>query len=569
MGQSPKGRASRGAGFREQHAVRDGVERDRGKFGRMNFPAVSSGVSNGNHLNRPKGRGIKPLSASGGLKVRKMLKWMNLRVRVFIALGALMFITFSGGLVMVWYTYRMDGLVTGIIERNMTALEAAQAMELALANQKGFVSYYFIDRDPRWLKVLSDYRQVFRAQLMKAHSLAETGFQRETIESIESQYARYTAEKDQVIALYKKGQREAGERLHKKVRSRFFMVFDLCERYKDFCRGSINKAKNSTFVEARRLRYTAISAILGGLFFAALLAFIFLRSILNPLRYLALQASQSQSSGSFAPEDEVKALTSSVHGLIKEFDQAQHELIKSKAHLIEAEKMALVGKLGAGTAHSIRNPLTSVKMRLFSLRRSLELSGPQQEDFDVISEEIGHIDNIVQNFLEFSRPPRLKLQRVSPSDIVDQALQLIRYRLESCEVEVTVQREKRLSETELDPEQLKEALINLLVNSCEAMVNTGKIRIHEEENFEDGLGQVAVIKLSDTGPGIPEGIREKVFEPFFTTKEEGSGLGLSIVARIIKEHGGKIDLESEQGKWSCFTITLPIKEPEGEKNPDH
>jgi len=98
---------------------------------------------------------------------------------------------------------------------------------------------------------------------------------------------------------------------------------------------------------------------------------------------------------------------------------------------LQSEKMALVGKLAAGTSHSIRNPLTSVKMRLFSLSRSLDLDGDQKEDFDVISKEIGHIDNIVQNFLEFSRPPRLELQSVSLSDIVDQTVRLLRHRLES------------------------------------------------------------------------------------------------------------------------------------------
>ena len=135
--------------------------------------------------------------------------------------------------------------------------------------------------------------------------------------------------------------------------------------------------------------------------------------------------------------DEVKALSHSVRGLIQNVDQTQSELQKSRESLLQADKMALVGKLAAGMAHSIRNPFTSVKMRLFSLNRSLKLSDTQKEDFDVISEEIRHVDTIVQNFLEFSRPPKLKIQSISPSVVVDQAIALLKHRLKSYDVEVT------------------------------------------------------------------------------------------------------------------------------------
>jgi signal transduction histidine kinase len=220
--------------------------------------------------------------------------------------------------------------------------------------------------------------------------------------------------------------------------------------------------------------------------------------------------------------------------------------------------MAMVGKLAAGTAHSIRNPLTSVKMRLFSLSRSLDLNGAQQEDFSVISEEIGHIDTILQNFLEFSRPPRLKLQIISPSEVVDQAALLLRHRLESCNGSISIQRANPLPEIEADPEQLKEALVNIVVNACDAVQDGVVITVTEEERPIAGGGLAAVIRIEDNGPGIPERIRQKIFEPFFSTKEEGSGLGLSIVARIIEEHGGSVTVESEENKGASFIIVLPV-----------
>jgi signal transduction histidine kinase len=199
-------------------------------------------------------------------------------------------------------------------------------------------------------------------------------------------------------------------------------------------------------------------------------------------------------------------------------------------------------------------------MRLFSLGRTLDLSVTQKEDFEVISEEVGHIDTIVQNFLEFSRPPKLKMQKVSPSEVVDMVLQLLEHRLKSYDVDIEVIRKQALPEIELDPEQLKEVLVNLIINACEAMGGGGSMAIHEEGSFEESLGRVVVIRLTDNGPGISESIRERIFEPFFTTKEEGSGLGLSIASRIVEEHGGKLDVTSIEGEETTFSITLPVKE---------
>jgi signal transduction histidine kinase len=235
-------------------------------------------------------------------------------------------------------------------------------------------------------------------------------------------------------------------------------------------------------------------------------------------------------------------------------------LEKSRENLLQAKKMAMVGRLAAGMAHSIRNPFTSVKMRLFSLGRSLELDAAQKEDFDVISEEIRHIDTIVQNFLEFSRPPKLVMQPISPSVIVDNALQLLSYRLESYGVHVEVIRSEALPEVMADSEQLKEVIVNLIINACEEMKVGGAITINEYVGKENGI-ETAVVTVSDNGAGVSPDNAESIFQPFFTTKDEGTGLGLSIAKRIVEEHGGSIDLDTEETAGATFMIHLPVKEP--------
>lgn len=233
---------------------------------------------------------------------------------------------------------------------------------------------------------------------------------------------------------------------------------------------------------------------------------------------------------------------------------------QSEEALRKSEKLAAVGKLAAGVAHSVRNPLTSVKMRLFSMERSVDLSDTQKEDFEVISEEIRNIDNIIRNFLAFSRPSKLKMQKASPSTVVDTTLRLLSQRLDSYGVEVTVNRERRLAEISIDSEQLEEVLVNLIINSCEAMGSGGQIAIHERLETPNSLGQKVTIMVSDNGPGVPESVQDKLFEPFFSTKDEGTGLGLSIAARIVEEHGGSLRFDPTKGGGATFIITLPIKE---------
>ena len=481
-----------------------------------------------------------------------------LRTRIYLLLTALVLVTLMGAFVTVWYTYRMEGLLSNIISKNMATFYAAERLEIALVNQKGFVSYYYLDGDPDWLRQLGEYRQIFKERLKEAKALVETERQREAIERLETEYGRYIHFKDQVIFHYKEGDRKTGAELHKEVRNRFFRILDLCEEYKGLHREAIEQARDKSFRQARNLRFVAGTAILTALILGVLLALVLTKQILIPIRRLALEADRHvEPTGT---GDEVNILSRNVRDLIKDADHTQAALEKSRETLLQAEKMASVGKLAAGMAHSVRNPLTSVKMRLFSLHRTLKLSPTQKDDFEVISEEIRHIDTIVQNFLEFSRPPKLKTQKISPSEVVDLVLQLLRHRLESYNVAATVNRRAPLPEIHVDPEQLKEVLVNLLENACEAMEGGGAIVIHEEEGHREPYGPSVIIRVTDTGPGVQKPIREKVFQPFFTTKEEGTGLGLSIAGRIMEGHGGRLELISERGEGTTFVIILPIKE---------
>ena len=259
-------------------------------------------------------------------------------------------------------------------------------------------------------------------------------------------------------------------------------------------------ARTASHEQAVRLRIIAAAAIFLTAGLSLLLFLLFVYQILVPLRRLTAEAYREGDPIRFG--NEVKTLSRRVRVLLHDVNQSHSELERNRETLAQTEKLALVGTLAASMAHSIRNPFTSVQMRLFSLSRSLELDDAQKEDLEVIAAEIRRIDTIVQNFLEFSRPPKLKMQPISPSSVVDSAIRLLEHRLKSYDVTVRVNGLRPLPQVSADPEQLKEVLVNIIINACEAMSRGGSISIAESTEDHPLLKQVAVIRIRDSGPGI-------------------------------------------------------------------
>ena len=487
-----------------------------------------------------------------------MMLRLSLKRRVLLILAGFGLITLLLGLTLVWYTFRMEGMLASITEKDLVAFQKAEALESSLMRQKGLVSYYLLDGNPDWLRQEESLRLEFLDRVARARDASDESSPRQALDEIAAEYQQYAAQKMRVVDLYRSGDREAGGELHRDLRRRFESLIQRSAQFKQFHTQRILSAKAYSHEQAGRLRIISLAAIFSSAGLTLLLAFVFVYQILEPLRRLTAEAYRIGVPA--RSENEVKSLSRGVRVLLHDVNHKQSELERSRESLLQAEKMALIGKLAAGMAHSIRNPFTSVKMRLFSLGRSLDLDEVQKDDFEVISAEIQHIDTIVQNFLEFSRPPKLKMQSVSPSSVVDSALRLLEHRLKSYGVTTAVDRSMMLPLVRVDVDQLKEVLVNLMVNACEAMAPGGTIIIEERVDSQPPQGHAAVIRVRDNGPGIPAHLQGQIFQPFFSTKEQGTGLGLSIAQRIVTEHGGRLEVESTEGQGTVFIITLPAQE---------
>ena len=275
------------------------------------------------------------------------------------------------------------------------------------------------------------------------------------------------------------------------------------------------------------------------------------QEILKPLNKIR-ELSTTEDKGSFG---RVAATMQEMHNVI---EQTQAALDESHANLRQVEKLALVGKLAAGVAHSVRNPLTSVKLRLFSLAKGLDLSSRQEEDFTVISDAVRHIDNVLGNFLEFSRRPKLDFAVFSAHQLLDSALKLLENRLSAFPVTLKVTRLDRAHlQINGDLDQLLEALLNLLLNACEAMEYSGSLTIKEQVEIVRRK-RYFIISIADSGPGISEKDLEVLFVPFFSTKDAGTGLGLPIAKGIVEEHGGTLFVATSSSKGTEFVISIPL-----------
>jgi PAS domain S-box-containing protein len=253
-----------------------------------------------------------------------------------------------------------------------------------------------------------------------------------------------------------------------------------------------------------------------------------------------------------------------------------------EAQLRRAENLASLTTLAAGVAHEIKNPLGSLSIHIQLIQKAMEShqefyyasrsgetgNGAGEDDprsyfsrldkyLGVVNEEIDRLNRIVVDFLFAVRPMNMDFREGNINALIEELAGFVRYELEEANIKCVLELEENLPRTLFDERYMKQALLNLIKNAQAAMDRGGRLTI--KTGFRDSQIDLLVV---DTGIGISDANLSKIFEPYFTTKETGSGLGLTLVFKIVREHRGEITVKSQEGKGTCFKITLPIPQKE-------
>jgi signal transduction histidine kinase len=316
----------------------------------------------------------------------------------------------------------------------------------------------------------------------------------------------------------------------------------------------------SEFVEtAKNLRTYVIQIVTAALVFSCLAVAFLSHQILKPVRRLVV-ATERVADGDLNEEipvysnDELSMLTRSFNHMVTSLKDIQTELVAS-------EKLISMGRLSAGVAHEIRNPLNAMKGAIVYLQRRRRADPLAMEYTGIILEEIERLNRVVSEFLSFARQPKPTRVRVHLNELIQSVLNLYAGEFGQKHILIALDLDPSLPDLAVDPQQLEQVLINLLLNAIHAMPDGGQLKI------KTGIGRArlgtdnaagAYIWIADTGSGITEKQLESIFEPFFSTKASGTGLGLPISRGIIEAHGGRLSVSSTTGRGTMVQIDLPI-----------
>ncbi len=218
------------------------------------------------------------------------------------------------------------------------------------------------------------------------------------------------------------------------------------------------------------------------------------------------------------------------------------------------EKLAAIGSLAAGVAHEIRNPLSSIKGMASFYRDKFPDGSDDSDAADVMIKEVDRLNRVISELLEFARPSKMNLKPCDINTLLDHSVHLIRHDADLKNINVKLKTENNLPDVILDPDRFTQCLLNLYLNSIQAMETGGELTIRSRFVADQHIE----INVEDTGAGISSKNLNHIFEPYFTTKSTGTGLGLAIIHKIIEAHEGKISVNSESGKGTVFSIQIPV-----------
>lgn len=322
--------------------------------------------------------------------------------------------------------------------------------------------------------------------------------------------------------------------------------------------------RSAAYFATRRLLRDLVLVALGLLAVAAVVSLWWSGRITRSMGRLA-SAAEVIGRGDFnahvevSGNDEMGQLAESFNRMAGELQRRDQALKQAQMALIQSEKMAAFGQLGAGIAHEVKNPLAGIQGLVQLTARSLHPDEPMGRTLAMIEKETKRCRSIIDNLLKFARQEQIEPEPLELAGVIQDTAAILRHQMGLHQVELRTHVEEGLPLVQGSANQLQQVLMNLLLNAEQAIEESGRGGVVEVSARRAGSDRVE-LAVRDDGPGMPESVAARVFEPFFTTKPtgKGTGLGLSVTFGIVRDHGGTIRVDSREGQGTTFVIALPV-----------
>ena len=480
-------------------------------------------------------------------------------------------VLFIACLVSAWWISRLQRDLARILSREVTSMQVAQDLEVRVHSLRFYSFLNLIDKEHAEDEPIREADDDVKVQLDKAERVASNPRERAYIQDIRTGYQLYRKGlgemRDELRKMrddMKKDPKHTPLNLHELAnRHPVNHVVEPCQdlvRFtKDQMEQTVQHAEDVSHMVRLAMLGLGVIAPFSGLLSGFGIARGLTRSIYQlsvRVQDMAQHLDKNVASVTIPAGSDIQHLDKQLQHVVRKVEDVARNYHRQQREMLRAEQLSAVGQLAASVAHEVRNPLTSVKLLVEGALRPRDPRPLREEDLQVIHGEVVRLEQTVQSFLDFARPPRLQRETCDLRDVIGRAVELVRARARQVGVDIAVACGEHPALVDIDRSQFCTVLVNLFINATDAMPRGGRLEIKLNTAPEGGYR----LDVCDTGHGIAPEVLERLCTPFLSTKATGTGLGLSISRRIVEEHGGALmaaNRPAAQGGGACFSITLP------------
>ncbi len=465
-----------------------------------------------------------------------------------------------------WYVQRLQRQSNTILAVNVASIRAAEELEISVREIRSVVSSFLLTGDMNHLNALPSLRKDAEQWFGEAERASISPEEKRLIRSIQEGLQHLYREIDELPEEARHGtSRAEARRLALDL-----MPNEILVHTKEFLDFNERELAHSN-VENQKLADRLVLGLLllgscgcvAGLSAGYGLARGLSRGIVRltvPIRDVAGTLEEVVGPMTVEGSPDLNDLEAVMHGIADRVTTVVRQLQQSQREALHAEQLASLGQLAAGLAHELRNPLMSMKILVQAAAEEVPSGVLEGKDLKVLEDEMDRMEGLVQSFLDFARPPTPNRRRVQWQPLVEQTLELLSFQIRRGSATLVTNFPAEPLWVSADPGQLRQQMLNLVLNSLDAMPDGGRLTITLRREFggENAAVAGATLSVTDSGLGMTPAVAEKAFEPFFSTKTTGLGLGLAVCQRISEAHGGRISVREGPGHGAEFVVWLPL-----------